>query len=147
MDSAQFSLLYLPKDDFGGEVELPIENEENQHTGRKQKHNPETWKVKHVKKPGLRKNSPLVPLAANIQCCKKNCLQSFSLSHLTYLRDTFQTLLYDEQNIYLNGLLHRQKTVKTSGHPRKNTTGKKIGRPPAEASQFIFVIIYWIAKT
>ena len=35
-------------------------------------------------------------------------------------------------------LLHHHKTVKSSGHPRKDTSGKKIGRPLAEESQFSF---------
>ena len=46
--------------------------------------------------------------------------------------------MYDEQNVYLNGLLHRRETVKTSGHPRKSNpataSGKRVGRPPAEES-------------
>jgi len=54
---------------------------------------------------------------------QERCLQNFSLI------DIFQSLLYDEQNLYLNGLLHCRKTVKTSGHPRRDASGKKIGRP------------------
>lgn len=77
-----------------------------------------------------------------MKCCKKKCLQKFGVSHLTKLRENFQTLLYNEQNIYLNGLLHRHKTVRTSGHPRKvnpgTSSGKRIGRPPAEESHFSF---------
>jgi len=50
--------------------------------------------------------------------------------------------MYDEQNIYLNRLLHRCETVRTSGHPRKSnpvtSSGKRIGRPPAEESHFSF---------
>ena len=34
------------------------------------------------------------------------------------IRQDFQRLFYDEQNIYLNGLLQRHETKKTSGHPR-----------------------------
>ena len=49
-------------------------------------------------------------------------------------------MLYEEQNIYLNALLHRQETKKASGHPQKvHPTGKKIGRPPAEDSFFSFL--------
>ena len=95
-----------------------------------------------MKRPGLRKNSPLVPITTSMKCCKKKCLQNISVSHLNNLRENFQTLVYDEQNIYLNGLLHRHETVKISGHPRKSnavtSSGKRIGRLPAEENQFSF---------
>ena len=94
------------------------------------------------KKAWIEKNSPLVALTATMTCCKKKCLQNISVSHLTKLRYTFQTLLYDEQNIYLNGLLHHHETVRSSGHPRKDnsvtSSGKRLGRPPAEYSCFSF---------
>ena len=142
----QFNFLYCPKDEEVGinEIELVTEKQDDPGTTRRRKRkcNPDAWKVKHVKKPGLRKNSPLVALTATMTCCKKKCLQNISVSHLTKLRYTFQTLLYDEQNIYLNGLLHRHETVRSSGHPRKDnpvtSSGKRLGRPPAEYSRFSF---------
>ena len=137
-----FSFLYLPQEEIANEIELHEEDGQDRCTGRKRKRNPDSWKVKHVKRPGLRKNSPLVPITASIKCCKKKCLQNISITHLTNLRESFQTLMYDEQNVYLNGLLHRRETVKTSGHPRKSNpvtaSGKRVGRPPAEESQFSF---------
>ena len=144
--SELFSLLYLPtkESDLVEEVEVPMESEDQQSTeatktSRKRKRDPLNWKVKHVKKLGPRKNAPLVELTPRVKCCKKNCLQDFSVSHMTKLRNDFQALSYGEQNIYLNGLLHRRVTVKTSGHPRKdNPSGKRIGRPPAEQSSFSF---------
>ena len=148
----EFTFLYLSKEEDEGvvnEVELHTDSHGDKDyekctvtTGRKRKRNPDVWKVKHVKKPGLRKNSPLLPLTSTMKCYKKKCLQGFSVSHLTKLRDNFQTLLYNEQNVYLNGLLHRHKTVRTTGHPRKDnpvtSSGKRIGRPPAEQSYFSF---------
>lgn len=52
-------------------------------------------------------------------------------------------MLYENQNLYLNGLLHRYVTKKSSGHARKqnptvSSNGKKVGRPPAENSKFSF---------
>ena len=138
----QFSFLYLPQEEVANEIELHEKDNNDKCIGRKWKRNPDSWKVKHVKRPGLRKNSPLVPITASTTCCKKKCLHNISVSHLTNLRENFQTLVYDEQNVYLNGLLHRRETVKTSGHPRKSnpvaSLGKRIGRPPAEESQFSF---------
>ena len=138
----QFSFLYLPQEEIANEVELNEEDNQDRCAGRQRKRNPDLWKVKHVKRPGLRKNSLLVPITASMKCCKKKCLQNISVSHLTKLRESFQTLVYDEQNVYLNGLLHHRKTVKTSGHPRKGnpvtSSGKRVGRPPAEQSRFSF---------
>ena len=66
--------------------------------GRKRKRNPETWKTKHVKKPGLRKNSPGIELSRDTEHCHKECLKQFSTAHLYGLREKFETLYYDEQN-------------------------------------------------
>jgi len=48
--------------------------------------------------------------------------------------------MYDEQNVYLNGLLHCRETVRTSGHPRKGnpvtSSEKRIERPSAEENHF-----------
>jgi len=48
-------------------------------------------------------------------------------------------MYYEQQNIFLSGLLKRVETKKTSGHSRKehpavSPHGKRIGRPPAEIS-------------
>ena len=54
-------------------------------------------------------------------------------------------MLYEQQNIYLNGLLHRRQTKKTSGHhPRKSnpataSSGKRLGRSSAEESKYSFI--------
>ena len=107
------NFLYCP--DVAGEVEVSDEGR----TGRKRKLNPENWKKKHVKKPGLRKNSPSLMISNEMECCRKKCLQTFSSSHLSKVRKDFQELFYEEQNVYLNGLLWRRQMKKTSGHPRK----------------------------
>ena len=61
-------------------------------------------------------------------------------SHLQRIWTSFERMLYEEQNIYLNALLHRRETKKARGHPQKvHPTGKKIGRPPAEDSFFSFL--------
>lgn len=44
-----------------------------------------------------------------MECCKKKCLRKFSPEHLTQVRSTFLGLTYDQQNISLDGLLHRVK--------------------------------------
>ena len=78
-------------------------------------------------------------------CCKKGCIQSFPTTHLIQkkISEEFKEMLYGDQNTYLNGLLHRYETKKSTGHARKpNPTmpsnGKKVGRPPAESSKFSF---------
>ena len=53
------------------------------------------------------------------------------------LRQQFANLTYDEQNLYLTGLMIRKKTKKSVGHRRKSNPnlgrfGKNVGRPPAE---------------
>ena len=96
-----------------------------------------------LKKPGLRKNSPCVPVTNLTECCKKKCVTVFSTAHLQKVRDEFEKLFYENQNVYLSGLLHRKETKKSSGHQRKeNPTlsceGKKVGRPSTEDSRFSF---------
>ena len=48
--------------------------------------------------------------------------------------------MYDEQNLYLNGLVQRHLAKKSSGHcrvtPVLTSNGKRRGRPPAEESIF-----------
>ena len=57
------------------------------------------------------------------------------------LRQQFANLTYDEQNLYLTGLMITKETKKSVGHKRKSNPtlgkfGKKVGRPPAEESSF-----------
>ena len=70
-----------------------------------------------MKKPGLRKNSPYVTITEGMECCRKKCFQIFNVSHLQ--KNYNELRKYEEQNIYLNGLLHCRETKKASGHPRK----------------------------
>ena len=54
-----------------------------------------------------------------------------------------KSLLYEEQNTYLNGVLKRKSTKKSSGQPRKSNPavsakGKRLGRPAAEESSYTF---------
>ena len=133
------NFLYSPE--IGNTVEIPEEHEESR-KGRKRVRDPENWKHKHLKKPGLRKNAPHLEISTLSGCCKE-CLKAFSVSHLTKIPNDFEALYYEQQNIYLNGLLHRRETKKTSGHKRISTPtltpkGKRLGRPPAEESKFSF---------
>lgn len=101
------------------------------------------------RKAGLRENAPAISIE-NIKskkCCQKSCIAQFSSEHLLSLRQHFNTLIYDEQNLFLSGLLERKETKKTVGHRRKSNptigkNGKKVGRPPAEDS--ICSIVYRI---
>ena len=68
------------------EVQETVEIVATRSKGRKRKRNPETWKTKHVKKPGLRKNSPRIKLSRDTECCHKECLKQFSTAHLYGLR-------------------------------------------------------------
>ena len=73
----------------------------------------------------------------------KECFKKISQQHLCKLRRDFESLNYEQQNVYLSGLLHRHETKKTSGHKRKSnpsdsSNGKRLGRPPAEESKFSF---------
>lgn len=125
----EFNFLYSPE--VGDEVEV-LEDEEQSQIGRKRKCNPENWKKKHVKQPALRKNLPLIVISNEMECCKKKYLQTFSSAHLDKVRKDVQELFYEQQNIYLNGLLHRRQTRKTTGHPRKpnpvtTSGGKRVG--------------------
>ena len=106
---------------------------EETHRGWKRQRNPNAWRKKHVKKPGLRKNAPCEAVSSQSKCCKKQCLRKFADSHLIKLRTEFAALYYEQQNVYLNGLLHRHETKQSSGHKRKGkpctkfqwkTTGK-----------------------
>ena len=136
----EFGFLYSPE--VGASVEVSEDHVESR-KGRKRETNPENWKHKHVKRPGLRKNAPHLDIQSLTKCCKKECLSRFSNSHLSDVRGNFEGLYYEQQNIYLTGLLRRHETKKTSGHKRKlnpTTTlnGKRLGRPRAEDSKFTF---------
>lgn len=68
-------------------------------------------------------------------------MSRISCSQLASVRQHFATLEYNEQNIYLSSLMIRKQTKKSVGHKRKTTpttgkNGKKLGRPPAELSNF-----------
>ena len=132
------TFLYLPCEvPVGKEVQVSEEGR-----SRKRQRNPENWK-KHFKRSGVRKNAPTVAITNQMECCKKKCLQKFSPARLMQVRSNFQSLTYDQQNISLDGLLHCRQTKKTSGHQRKtestvSSSGKRIGRPPAEDGPFSF---------
>ena len=134
-----FNLVYSSEMHVGNTVEVT----ESSKPGRKRQRNPAAWKMKHVKKPGLRKNSPRVQISELTDCCKKKCLQQFSTSHLAKIRSDFEEMYYEEQNSFLNGTLKRRETKKSSGHSRKDNpavsvNGKRIGRPRAEENCFTF---------
>ena len=118
------------------------DKEETVRIGRKRKRNPDNWRVKHIKKKGLRKNAPRKNISSLAGCCKRECLKNFSVQHLEKIRSEFEELSYEEQNLYLNGLLRRHESKKSSGHsrqsPRITSSGKRLGRPPAEESIFSF---------
>ena len=124
------------------EVQGTVEIVATKRKGSKRKRNPETWKTKHVKKPGLRKNSPRIELSHDTECCHKECLKQFSTAHR--LREKFETLYYDEQNLYLYALIGRRETKRSVRHPRQpNPTsfpsGKKVGCARVEDSSYAFV--------
>ena len=140
-DSQEFAFLYSPPDIA---KDLDIEENERTQKGRKRKLDHANWQKKYNKTCGLRKNSPSLTITEDMECCCKKCLQTFGVSHLQRTKTNFESMLYEEQNIYLNGLLHRQETRKTSGHPRKthpatSVNGRKLGRPTAEDIQFNFI--------
>ena len=108
---SEFTFLY--SNDVGKELDVVEDSPElSGRMGRKRTRSPETWTKKFVKGTGLRKNSPLLLISEETSCCKKNCLKKFKKAHLEKLRDTFQKLSYDEQNVFLCGHLHSQKTQK-----------------------------------
>lgn len=134
-----FSCLY--SNEVGSVEEITMAMDEEQH-GRLRLRQPEKWTKKHTKRPGLRKNSPRVDITA-VECCKKQCNRMFTPVHLAKIRKDFESMFYEPQNQYLSGFLHRYETKKSSGHCRKenpaiSSSGKRVGRPPAEASQFSF---------
>ena len=118
-------------------------NQRQVHIMIKRVRKPDSLEKKHVKKKGLRQNAPQVSIEsmAEQNCCRKACMQHISVTHLASLRQHFSTLAYDEQNLYLTGLMIRKETKKSVGHKIKSNPctgkyGKKVGRPPAEESSF-----------
>lgn len=74
------------------------------------------------------------------ECCEIVCIQCVPAKHLVTLQPHCSTLTYDEQNLYLMGLMIKE-TKKSVGHKRKSIPsvgkhGKKVGRLPAEESSF-----------
>ena len=71
------------------------------------------------------------------------CPAAPSTSEQSYILLMQESMYYEEQNIYLNGILKRREAKKTRGHPRKacptvSAKGKRVGRPPAEDSCFTY---------
>ena len=117
---SDFTFLYSSPD-VGQTVEVQPEIEhEPSRASRKWTRNPDNWTRKHVKRAGLRKNAPYLDISSLSGCCKKECFMKISQQHLSKLRHDFESLNYEQQNIYLSGLLHRHETKKTSGHTRKS---------------------------
>ena len=140
---SDFTFLYSSPD-VGQTIEVQPKGEQKpSRAGRKQPRDPDGWTKKHVKRAGLRKNVPFIDISSLSGCCKKECIMKFSQPHLSKIRKDFESLNYEQQNIYLSALLHRHKTKKTSGHKRKSnpsvsSKSRRLGRPPAEESKFSF---------
>lgn len=79
ISTTTFGFLYSPQ---VGRTEEAVEEQQPARIGRKRIRNPSNWTVKHVKKPGLRKNSPCLQLSDVSDCCRKKCIERFSSSHL-----------------------------------------------------------------
>ena len=70
-------------------------------------------------------------------------MKQFSAAHLLKLREKFETLYYEEQNLYLLELICKHDAEKSVGHAWQADTlkfpsGKQVGCPPAEESCFTF---------
>lgn len=99
----------------------------------------------------MRQNAPIMDIeeVKRDKNCKKKCILRFSTEHLLKLRkyfDSLVSLVYDEQNLYMSGLIVKRETKRTVGQKRKSNpsiqNGKKVGRPPAEVS--ICSLVYQI---
>ena len=110
-----FHLTYTldPMQVEGQNVEVRVDDDVHVRTqptqcGRKRVRDPDSWKVKHVKRTGLRRNAPKISIEEVLEkdCCKKSCLRHFSAEHLEALRQHLTTT-YDEQNLYITGLMIR----------------------------------------
>ena len=115
-ESAAHTLTYDPMQvEEGEDNQVHVSGDESteratQH-GRKRVRNPDSWKQKHVKKKGLRRNAPQMTIDVMMgkECCKKACVQQLSAEHLLSLRQHFAALTYDQQNLYLTGLMIRRQ--------------------------------------
>ena len=103
--SPGFSLAYPAN--IGLVEEEVTDKQEASKGGKKRGRDPQSWTVKHVKMPGLRKNSPRLQISDIQECCTKKCLQKFSSSQLTQVRQNFESMYYEQQNMYLSGLLEQ----------------------------------------
>ena len=94
-----------------------------QHAGQKRVRNPDSWKKKHVKRKGLRQNAPHMTVEALVSqiCCKKACVQQISAEHLSSIRQYFSTMTYEEQNLYLTGLMIKRKLKIQMKKPKQST--------------------------
>ena len=82
------------------------------------------------KKKGLRKNAPEISIE---EILDKNCCKcAFQNFHKPTVREHFNCLTYDEQNVYLLGLVTRKDTKKSSGHKRKENPA--VGKNVLEAT-------------
>ena len=93
----------------------------------------------------VKKNSPKIELNSETKCCQKECLKRFSTAHLYGLREKFEGLYYDEQNIYLHALIGRQETKKSVGassSAKSNTFSiRKEGWPSTGRRVFVHLYI------
>ena len=121
--AAEISIQYVQNSYYIIIITIIMNNRQSkERKGCRRTRNPDQWHSEHIKKRGLRINAP----CEITSCYKKKCLQSFSVEHLQKLKNDFQQLYYDQQNIYLCGLLHRFKAKKTSGHRSKSNPSTTI---------------------
>ena len=90
---------------------VEIRDEQEQSTTQRGRKRTRRDDVK-CKKRGLRKNAPETSIEEILSknCCKKACVSKFSQDHLVSIREHFNHLTYDEQNLYLTGLVTRKET-------------------------------------
>ena len=125
------------------------EDQETSRIGRNRQRSPNDWKTKHVKHQGVRKNSILIIIWNQTECCKKKCLHSFSTLHLDKVRSEFKVFsMSSKMSTYTDFYIIVKENKKTSGHARKtifstSSGGNSLGKPPAEISQFGFEYTVW----
>ena len=92
-----FHLTYAldPMQVEGQNVEVRVDDDVHVRTqptqcGRKRVRDPDSWKVKHVKRTGLRRNAPKISIEEVLEkdYCKKSCLRHFSAEHLRIYDNT-----------------------------------------------------------
>lgn len=79
----------------------------------------------------VRKNRPFSDIAevATLACCKKSCIEAFSLDDLEKIRTSVDEISTSAlQRRYLTGLLRCAKPQRTTGHKRKSGDGRRGGR-------------------